>query len=70
MQNRCKFWISQPQAGGEVTIPNNICMPIWQAQIQEIVIWNSPTGDMFQRKIYEIFRKLPNVLVLQMSFEL
>ena len=36
-------------------------MSVWQVQIQKTVIWSSPTGDMFQCKIDEIFRNLPNV---------
>ena len=34
-------------------------MPIWQ--IQEIAVLSAPAGDIFQRKIDEIFKNLPNV---------
>ena len=46
---RYKFWISQPEDSQEVIIPQKICLPIWQIQIEEIVIWRAPAEDMFQR---------------------
>ena len=42
-------------------IPDNVCMPIWQIHVQKTTIWVSPAGNMFQRKIDEIFKDLPNV---------
>ena len=37
-------------------------MSVWQLQIQKTAIWSSPhAGDMFQCKIDEIFKNLPNV---------
>ena len=36
-------------------------MPIWQIQIQRLPFRVVPEGDMFQRKIDDIFKDLPNV---------
>ena len=33
-------------------------MPILQTPIQEISIWSNPTGNMFQRKMDEIFKDI------------
>ena len=31
-------------------IPHNICMPIWQVQIQEIAVWGSPHKGYVPKK--------------------
>ena len=36
-------------------------MPVWQIQALKAAIQSSPAGNVFQRKIEEIFWKLPNV---------
>ena len=36
-------------------------MPIWQIQIQEIAVWNSPHKGYVSKKIDEIFKNLPHV---------
>ena len=36
-------------------------MPIWEVQVQMIIVGAGPAGDMFQRKSDEIFTELPNV---------
>ena len=37
-------------------------MSIWQVQIHETTILTSPVGDMFQKKIDELFSGMSNIL--------
>ena len=34
---------------------------MWQIQIQRTAIWGRPSSDMFQRKIDDQFKELPNI---------
>ena len=47
LSHRCEFWISQTRARWEIIIPLHTNLA---DEIQEIAIWNSPKGNMFQRK--------------------
>ena len=42
-------------------LSHDICMPIWEIQVQTITIWSSTSRRHIPEEIDEIFKELPNV---------
>ena len=54
--------VSQPKMRQEIIIPHDVCMSIWEVQVQTRNIWSSASRrQRFQRKIDKMFKELPNV---------
>ena len=48
-------------SGYHEIITQNICMSVWQVQIQRLPFGAAPRGDMVQQEIDKIFKNLPNI---------